>query len=295
MAWEEEGGIDAYNLDLWKMEQPGPRTELPGSLPAIRIITKAITGSRSQFSSKEVQLWVIVLNKKKKKQNLTSVICCGGTGPSQRQPPSSSRLPAARGARVYLCWWERLHQCEKAMDRGEPPNASVTPPERSELGRGRRKPLRKFRKSHWALPRAHRKPVSHKCAVPAGPAAPCPFLAYFGDLLVFKAPVLPGAASLLALPFTQRRVSRTQEKALPISIPTRGREFRGPSPASYRLGAGGWRQHRGGAGAGPGQQRGRGRSGAGTAAGPGPRWDRGCPALRPLHDRRSPPVTGRRL
>lgn len=39
-----------------------PRIELAGSLPAIGIITKAITGSRNQFSSflshaKEVQLW----------------------------------------------------------------------------------------------------------------------------------------------------------------------------------------------------------------------------------------------
>lgn len=44
------------------MEQPVPRIELPGSLPAIRMITKAIPGSKSQFSSflshaKEVHLW----------------------------------------------------------------------------------------------------------------------------------------------------------------------------------------------------------------------------------------------
>ncbi|XP_016155931.1 PREDICTED: carbohydrate sulfotransferase 2 [Ficedula albicollis] len=169
-----------------------------------------------------------------------------------------------------MCGAEVAHRCDllkvwEAFEVKQCIAHCFKAPERCEPGRGRRKPLRKFQKSHWALPGAHRKPVSHRRAVPAGPATPCPFQARFGDVVVFKAPVLtlPFAqrcvcavpagpatpcpfqarfgdvvvfkAPVLTLPFAQRCVSGTQEKALPVLIHPWGREFRGPWPAGSRL------------------------------------------------------------
>lgn len=63
----------------------------------------------------------------------------------------------------------------------------VSSPERSDLGRGPRKPLRKFQKSRWALPGAQRKPVCPPGAL--SPRDP-PLQARFGDVIVCKTPVL---------------------------------------------------------------------------------------------------------